>query len=410
MDNITHTVAGLAIGELIQRSLSEEANEQAQKTRHRLLLVAASVASNFPDIDLVLTPLLPPPLGYLLHHRGHTHTILYALPQAILMFAAIWFLWTSARTLLKESAIARRGFGVAILTGFALHMLMDYLNSYGIHPFHPFDSRWFFGDMVFIIEPVFWVACGMPMAALVERKWLRWFYYAFLLGIPAAFAAFDFLPRFATVALFAMGWALVKLQKRDGAKGTTALVLSAFLCFVFVAGQSYASGIAKRTALEILKKKDPDSKVLDTSMSSFPTNPLCWMIVSVEAKEKENTYRLRRGIISISKLFSPAHACPKGLSQNEKSLDHSYEHIFYSEDLGDLALLRKLKSENCHVESWLRFSRAPLADEKEIKDVRFRAAGPRGNFTLMRYSDLESHSCDQMIPKWDFPRRDLLGE
>jgi sec-independent protein translocase protein TatC len=45
------------------------------------------LAGNFPDLDLVLTPLLPAPLGYLLHHRGHTHTVLYALPQMLLLAA-----------------------------------------------------------------------------------------------------------------------------------------------------------------------------------------------------------------------------------------------------------------------------------------------------------------------------------
>lgn len=86
MDNITHSLIGLGAGELLQRSLPPEA-DPAQQGLRRLLLFACWAASNAPDLDLVLKPLLADPLGYLLHHRGHphphTHTVLFALPQAL---------------------------------------------------------------------------------------------------------------------------------------------------------------------------------------------------------------------------------------------------------------------------------------------------------------------------------------
>ncbi|WP_229507669.1 metal-dependent hydrolase [Massilia sp. Dwa41.01b] len=78
MDNLTHSLVGLALGELAHRVLPTEADPARASTRRRLLLSCGALASNFPDLDLVLTPLLPDPFGYLLHHRGHTHTLLYA--------------------------------------------------------------------------------------------------------------------------------------------------------------------------------------------------------------------------------------------------------------------------------------------------------------------------------------------
>ena len=168
MDNITHSLVGLGAGELLHRSLPPEADAAHQSTRHRLLLFACAVASNAPDLDLFLTRLLPQPLGYLLHHRGHTHTVLLALPQALVILALIWLLWPSARALLKASRSARAGLGGALLLGFGLHLGMDFLNSYGVHPFYPFDTHWFYGDMIFIVEPVFWVAFGVPMAMLLR--------------------------------------------------------------------------------------------------------------------------------------------------------------------------------------------------------------------------------------------------
>ena len=83
MDNITHSVIGLGVGELLHRSLPPEPHPPAQRTRRALFLFTAWFASNAPDLDLVLTKLLPRPFGYMLHHRGHTHTLLLALPQSL---------------------------------------------------------------------------------------------------------------------------------------------------------------------------------------------------------------------------------------------------------------------------------------------------------------------------------------
>lgn len=111
MDNLTHSIIGFGVGEVVHRSLPAEADTLAQRVRHRLLLVSCALASNFPDLDLFLTRLLPDPLGYLLNHRGHTHTALWAVPQALLLAAVLWLCWPSARALLRASQAARRGAG-----------------------------------------------------------------------------------------------------------------------------------------------------------------------------------------------------------------------------------------------------------------------------------------------------------
>ncbi|WP_141104255.1 metal-dependent hydrolase, partial [Noviherbaspirillum denitrificans] len=192
MDNLSHSVAGLAAGELLHRCLPQEEDAANQRTRRRLLLFTAWAASNFPDLDLVLTSVLPAPLGYLMHHRGHTHTLLYAIPQGLLLWGLIVLLWPGARHLLDASAAARKGFLVALAGGLLLHLSMDFLNSYGIHPFHPFDSHWVYGDMVFILEPVFWIAFGVPVAMMAPLA-LRIVFLALLAGAPAYFASKGFL-------------------------------------------------------------------------------------------------------------------------------------------------------------------------------------------------------------------------
>ena len=152
MDNITHSVVGLGIGALIDRSLPPEPDTARERTRQRLLLTVGCLASNFPDLDLVYTRILPAPLGYLLHHRGHTHTLLTALGEVVLLLALVWLLWPNARRLLQVSASARWGAVVAACAGLLLHLAMDGMNVYGVHPFWPWNTHWYYGDLVFIVE------------------------------------------------------------------------------------------------------------------------------------------------------------------------------------------------------------------------------------------------------------------
>lgn len=176
MDNLTHSLVGLALGELANRALPAHPDPHKARTRRRVLLATGALASNFPDLDLVLTPLLAPPLGYLLHHRGHTHTLLYALPQIALLLGLLWLLWPGARRLMRDDRTARRAVLATAALGMVLHLSLDFLNVYGVHPFHPLDSRWLYGDMVFIIEPVFWTALGVALALLVPNRVLRWLF------------------------------------------------------------------------------------------------------------------------------------------------------------------------------------------------------------------------------------------
>jgi inner membrane protein len=46
----------------------------------------------------------------------------------------------------------------AIVT--ATHPLLDWTNNYGIRFFLPWSSRWFYGDLVYIIDPYLWLVLG----------------------------------------------------------------------------------------------------------------------------------------------------------------------------------------------------------------------------------------------------------
>lgn len=404
MDNITHSLVGLGVGELVHRSLRPEPAEGRQQTRHRLILVACALASNAPDLDLLLTRLLPAPLGYLLNHRGHTHTLLFALPQLLLLCGAILLGWPNARALLRDSVRARVGFGLALLLGLCLHLLMDYLNSYGLHPFAPFDARWFYGDMVFIVEPVFWIAFGVTMAMTIRRRLPKLLCLLALGGALVFFTTQSYLSWSAFGALLAMGALLAWLQRRARSRGRAALALAVALSVAYVGVQGYSSALGRARVQLALHGIDPAAQLLDVAMTAFPSNPLCWNFVSVESNEAAGSYRLRRGLVNLA----PDGACPAGLVMPPQQAIGGDGAVLLADTQTDsLGNLRALNRDSCYVGAWLRFARAPALRDGALSDYRF-SAGMGGDFTMLRLEQVARQACPQHVPAWGVPRQDLL--
>ncbi|NEX64151.1 metal-dependent hydrolase [Noviherbaspirillum galbum] len=412
MDNLTHSVVGLALGEAIHRCLPHELDPLEQRTRRRMLLFAGWAASNFPDLDLLLSPLMSPPLGYLLHHRGHTHTLLAALPQAGLIWLLVWLLWPSARTLLRYSGAARAGLGLALGAGLLLHIGMDFLNSYGVHPFHPFSGRWFYGDLVFILEPVFWIAFGVPMAMTLPGKALKVLFSALLVGVPLWFTTQGYLswPSFAMLAT--LGIACAWLQLRAGSAGLAGLCLAVLAAGSFVGIQQAAAGRAREAVVQALHEADPGNALLDAALTAYPSNPFCWDVVSIEKNEATQRYLLRHGLVSAAPSVVPAGACPPALAGTAAgAAPGPGGMILLWQEQADLERLRALRRDDCRFEAWMRFARMPLIDGNNVFDARY-ANSPRGNFTAMQIPSRAASprpDCPRFVPQWSFPREDLLG-
>ncbi|MGV3741014.1 MAG: metal-dependent hydrolase [Burkholderiaceae bacterium] len=407
MDNLSHSLVGLAGGELIHRCLPTEQDSEAMRLRRRLLLFSCWFASNFPDLDLVLTPLLPEPLGYLLHHRGHTHTFLYALPQALLVFATIWILVPAARTLFRQSKPARLGIMLSIALGLMLHIAMDYLNSYGIHPFHPFDSRWYYGDMVFIVEPVFWVAFGVPLIGMISKAWLR---RLLLAALPAALFYFtwrEYLLWQSLAALLLLGMLLAFMQHGARKKGVGILLLSFSVGAVFVATQAWSSRHAREVLAELRKERGIPGAMLDAALSPFPANPLCWTFVSIENDASAGTYSLRKGMLSLAPEVLPLSRCPTNLVSAPLDRNAATDIVFLEHYEAARSILPSLQNGHCHLQAWLRFARAPKIEHGVASDMRFSFRS-EDNFTTMHLDDFKEKPCASLVPQWDFPRRDLL--
>jgi inner membrane protein len=417
MDNLTHSVVGLGIGALVDRSLGDEASPERQHVRTRLLLVVGLLASNFPDLDLVLTHLLEPPLGYLLQHRGHTHTLVGALGELILLMGGIWLLWPGARGLLRDSRPARGALLFTAVTGLLLHIGMDSLNVYGVHPFWPLDPSWYYGDLVFIVEPVFWIGFGIPLASMVRRDRLRWLLFGAMAAVPVGVTLAGYLAWGSLAGLLVLGVALALIQRRSrrrprGARSRAALAAGLAASLAFVGVQAAALQQARAIVGVQLRSLDPGERLLDAALSAYPANPLCWSFVTIGRSTADGpgaSVRLRRGLLSIAPGISPVQSCPAALG-GAAGPGASAQLAWQLEQHEPVAVLRTLRQTNCHVDAWLRFARAPALAPAEgvATDLRW---GPPGspNFSSLSYQALAPLPCPHPVPDWGYPRADLLG-
>jgi inner membrane protein len=159
MDNLTHSLVGLAAAKAGLERLSPGAT------------AAAVLAANGPDIDILAT--LGGKWFYLHHHRGITHSIVGTLCLALLipaLFYAVDLLVSRVRK--RPPRVSFKGLLVVSLVLSASHPLMDWTNNYGVRPFLPWDGRWYYGDLVFVVDPWLWLVVGGAAFMLTSVK--RW--------------------------------------------------------------------------------------------------------------------------------------------------------------------------------------------------------------------------------------------
>jgi inner membrane protein len=360
-------------------------------------------AANFPDLDLLYYGITPPPLGYLLHHRGHSHTVLGLVPQALLLGLACGLL----PPLRRAAPSARGRLWALIAAGLASHLLLDASNTYGIHPFFPFD-RWYYGDAVFILEPWLWLLMGIPLAWDAAGRLVR----CALVGLAALLvAAMAMAGIVGTASLVAMGMTVLLLvgsTRHVTAPARPLLALAASASFVLLlVGLSQVAGARARAAMDPARQ----GAVLDVILNPNPANPLCWSVIAVEGDEAMGEYTLRRAALSLLPSWQPPSSCVSyrlaGGGRQETTAGGSVAWIDAQRQ--PLAVLQDRAGRDCRVKAWMRFGRAPLLRDGTIRDLRFET-GARRNFTAMTLGpDPEASPCPAYVPGWEMPRADLLA-
>jgi inner membrane protein len=167
MDNLTHSLVGLAAAKAGLERLSPGAT------------AACVLAANAPDLDILAT--LGGKWFYVHHHRGITHSFVGTLALALLipcLFYAIDLL--IARIRKRPPRVRFLGLLIASVIVSASHPLMDWTNNYGVRPFLPWSGDWYYGDLVFIIDPWLWLLVGGSAFLLTSKRTLQTVSWAIL--------------------------------------------------------------------------------------------------------------------------------------------------------------------------------------------------------------------------------------
>lgn len=273
MDNLTHSLLGAALSRTRLGGLSPYAAPT--------LIVGA----NLPDLDIVVR-LWGGRAGYLEHHRGLTHGFAGVLAQALLLGLAV--AWLERRRARRRGEVAPGMFAPLLLALVALcsHPLLDLLNVYGLRPWLPFDGRWVYGDLVFILEPWQWLFLGSAVLLGRERRSARdWIWTALLVAgalivglawraghvatLPAALWGLGLCALLAARALD-----LGRTRCRAVLVGSAALAL-AHLAALALLGPRAAS-LAGPAALVALASGE---EILDVTHAPAPLDPRRWNVV-----------------------------------------------------------------------------------------------------------------------------------
>ncbi|HEY0682728.1 MAG TPA: metal-dependent hydrolase [Steroidobacter sp.] len=410
MDNITHTIIGTLVGEVAARVAPSRRSTLPAATRRNLCVTLAAVGSNLPDSDLLYS-FFGGKLNYLLHHRGHTHTVVIALLLGIAVIAMTR--WWIRRRGLQASAEDYGVLAAVLLLTPLLHIAMDFTNNYGVHPFWPMDGRWFYGDSVFIIEPLFWAACA-PLAFVFKTHVAR---FAVLLLMVAAIALCFFSGMVPQV--LAVGYALlVAAMLLIGQRAPTHIALAASVSLWIGATAMFA--LTARTARAhidaIAAQQFPEGTLVDRIVTPMPVNPTCWEIMLLQ-KEADNAV-LRRAMLALWPSWVTADKCLT------RSLDlaitaplvpvtaaNTEQVKWYGQISTPIARLASVAATNCEAAAALRFIRMPwLADvngELILGDMRYDRESELG---FAEVALQNAPSCPSFVPGWVEPRQDLLKQ
>lgn len=145
MDPVAHTLVGATL------------SAAGLGRRTPLATATLVIGANLPDVDVAAYAWGEP--AALAFRRGWTHGVL-ALAVWPIVLAGFMLFWDRAvRRARTPQAAAVSAPALLPLAAIAVasHPLLDLLNVYGVRLLMPFDDRWLYGDVLFIVDPWFWV-------------------------------------------------------------------------------------------------------------------------------------------------------------------------------------------------------------------------------------------------------------
>ncbi|HVW25606.1 MAG TPA: metal-dependent hydrolase [Polyangiaceae bacterium] len=404
MDNVTHSLAAILVAEAV----CENRKPAPDPARFRTAALWVSlIANNLPDLDFLYRKITPGKLGYLLHHRGYSHTFVVA--PALAALAVVLVLGAARLRGVRFAARDVRALvGLAVFGSF-LHIAMDFQNNYGVHPFWPFDDRWYYGDFLFIVEPLLW-AFAVVVIASVARTMVA------SVGVVAVFAAAlaygmvaGAVPAREIVGLLFVAACVAVAARSTSRRGRVWLGVAGWLSVT--GGFLLASRAALNAVTASAVRVFPEMRLVDVIRTPSMGNPVCWSVIALGTEG--DRYVARRSVVSLAPSALPPRRCgardPRAVTAPLGAIETVDGGVLWrSEFVAPLAELRALARTHCDAAAFLRYSRAPFwvdASGSVMGDLRFDRSRAL-DFAKVTLS--ESAACPPHVPPWTPPREDLL--
>ena len=424
MENLTHSLVGLLCAEVAVRS-SDSLRDTRRGERRRALdswcrgacYAIAIIGNNLPDLDFTYAKLSGPRFGYLLQHRGYTHTLPAVFAFALVMLGAVLGLAKWRKHALSLADCCR--FAALAVLSPALHIALDFANNYGVHPFWPLNDAWFYGDCLFILEPCFWLVLVAPLLFSYRSKLTRVLLGSILALALGAIWYRPFIPPRNALLLTLITAGLLAAARRRTPFFRMLLASAGFVVVLgsFVLGSREAKALVGQWARAEL----PTARILDIVATPTPANPLCWSVLLVLRDDRD--YFVRVGRAAVLPAWLSAGDCPYDRAAQPTAKlrqvggNPDSRLILSQEYRIPLADLRAVVRAHCQARALLRFARVPYLAEPEadgsrvIGDLRYDRS-PTLDFSdvrLGRVSAGEPEACPPYEPPWRPPRSDILS-
>ncbi|PYS62724.1 MAG: hypothetical protein DMF76_08445 [Acidobacteria bacterium] len=367
MDGVTHSLVGLTSAKAGLERWSPYAT------------VVCILSANAPDID-VMSGFFGGRWTLLHYHRGITHSIIGTLALGFLIPSIFYAVDRAIAQWRKHPPKIRyRGLLVASLIAAATHPLMDWTNNYGIRPLLPWSGKWFYGDLVFIIDPYIWLVLGGAAFLLTSSRRLKIIGWS-VLGIAStllillgpAQRGLTTTVVFVVRVIWILGLLAFILARWFNLQRRLKSIAFAALAFVVcywgaLALMHHAAYQIAFTRADQLAAENAEHLIRVVAMPTA-ANPLRWQSV---AETDQAIYRFFVGVAAQPSTSPERYEKPSGLSEqlvSAASLDPRAQVL-----LGFARFpLAQVESENCIGQTLVQFA-----------DLRYtEPGGSRGNFSL----------------------------
>ena len=381
MDGLTHSLVGLASAKAGLERLSP------------YTAACCILSANAPDIDVV-SFFFGGRWTLLQHHRGITHSVVGTLVLGALIPTILFGMERAIAGWRKTAPRIRYGgLLLASLIAAATHPLMDWTNNYGVRFLLPWNGRWFYGDLVFIIDPYLLLVLGGSCFLLTSNRRAKMLVWCCLAALVTGMVLLASSQRQATsaaltvariiwitgVLLFA-GTRLLELQRRFGK--SLALASLAFV-LLYWGALAWAHSVAYRNAVseaDALATRHGEQFIRVAAMPTV-ANPFRWLCVA------ETDRALYRFIVGTGDQLPGAYPANSRADGPEAAVER------WEKPRGQSEQLVLLATRDSRAQVLLGFARFPLARPEsdncigrtlvQFADLRYTEPGvSRGSFSL----------------------------